>query len=351
MTTPIVDGFPFPFEQPMAQELLRVMANLYRTENEALMFVEPFGVDPLTVVRGQSTLNLWYELLTRLATQGTVRAAVKATREKFPNNPRAQLLDALLANQPAPVSATPSAVDGPGFDDSVTEPEALLFFDDLTMPAGKVATLIETLGRLIEIAPSVCLLRVENLTGSFYGTGFRIGASMLLTNYHVLFPKDAVATSVHADFGFDVDAKGKSTTVTSLVAAPATIRGEKADDWAVVTVDGMLPDWPILDIDSQADPQIGDATYILQHPGGQRKRLGYVRNTISFVNAAVVRYLTDTEPGSSGAPVFDHLGRLVALHHAGGRPIEVVGKPPVAKNEGIRISRVRERLAAAGINV
>jgi len=158
-----------------------------------------------------------------------------------------------------------------------------------------------------------------------------------------------VATSVHADFGFDVDANGTSTTVTSLVGEPATIRGEKADNWAVVTVDGMLPEWPILDLGSQADPQIGDATYILQHPGGQRKRLGYVRNTISFVDAGVVRYLTDTEPGSSGAPVFDQLGRLVALHHAGGRPIEVVGKPPVAKNEGIRISRVRERLTATGV--
>jgi V8-like Glu-specific endopeptidase len=76
-----------------------------------------------------------------------------------------------------------------------------------------------------------------------------------------------------------------------------------------------------------------------------------VRNTISDVSDAVVRYLTDTEPGSSGAPVFDTAGRLIALHHAGGRPVEVAGKPPVSKNEGIRISRVLERLTANGVVV
>jgi hypothetical protein len=40
---------------------------------------------------------------------------------------------------------------------------------------------------------------------------------------------------------------------------------------------------------------------------------------------------------------------LIALHHAGGRPVEVAGKPPVAKNEGVRISRVLERMKAGNI--
>ena len=78
-------------------------------------------------------------------------------------------------------------------------------------------------------------------------------------------------------------------------------------------------------------PRVGDLTYILQHPSGHQKRLGFVRNTISDVKDGVVRYLTDTEPGSSGAPVFDTAGRLIALHHAGGRPVEVAGKPPCGK--------------------
>lgn len=347
----IVDEYPFPFHKPMGQELLRVLAGFYRTEREALIFTQPFGVDPLNVPSGLSPIHLWYELLQMLATQNTVRLAVQSTRDQFPNNPNRPFFEALLADQPAPVSAEPISHQAPGFDDTVTSPEALLFFDDLTIPSGQIANLIDTLDRMVANAPAVCLLRVRNALGEFFGTGARIGVQMVLTNHHVLFPMNQRAITVRADFGFDIDAGGASLAVTSLVGNPATIRGESADDWAVIDVPEMNAHWPILPLEGAQAPQIGDATYILQHPGGQQKRLGFVRNTISYVDAGVVRYLTDTRPGSSGAPVFDTAGRLIALHHAGGTPTEVVGKPPVTKNEGIRISRVRERLTAHGVVV
>jgi hypothetical protein len=349
----VIDESPYPIGKPAAQELIRVMAGLYRTRREAIPFTALFGIDELEVTPDLSTINLWHELLEKLAVQGKVRPMVKAARDRAPGNPRAPFLDALLADKPAPISAEPApdAVKGPAFDDSVTEPEALLFFDDLTMPVGKVTNLIKTLNALVTLAPAICLLRVSNAFGSFFGTGFRISDSQILTNHHVLFPKGAVATGVFADFGFDVDENDKVTDVTSLPGAVATIKGEKADDWAVIEVVGMpaTATCPVISLDQGATPTVGQATYILQHPGGQRKRLGFVRNTITDVDDGLVRYLTDTEPGSSGAPVFDTAGRLLALHHAGGRPVEVVGKPPVAKNEGIRISRVLERLKAAGV--
>lgn len=345
----IVDEYPFPFHEPMGQELLRVMAGFYRTEREALIFTEPFGVDPLRVPPGLSPLHLWYELLQVLATQNTVRAAVQATRDQFPNNPNRAFFDALLADLPIPVSAEPIGTHAPGFDDTVTSPEALLFFDDLTMPAGQIVRLMDTLDKMVATAPAICLLRVRNAIGEFFGTGARIGVRRVLTNHHVLFPKNERAVAVRADFGFDIDASGASLAVTSLAGDPETIRGESADDWAVIDVPEMTDAWPILPLEGAPVPRIGDPTYILQHPGGQQKRLGFVRNTISYVDDAVVRYLTDTRPGSSGAPVFDTAGRLIALHHAGGTPVTVAGRPPVTKNEGIRISRVRERLTANGI--
>ena len=117
--------------------------------------------------------------------------------------------------------------------------------------------------------------------------GVSIVSDLILTNYHVLFPKNLTATRVQADFGFDVDAGGASTPVTSLSGKPSTIRGESKDDWAVVEVPDMSPSCPVLPLDGAPMPQTGDLAYILQHPGAQQKRLGFVRNMISDVEDGV----------------------------------------------------------------
>jgi V8-like Glu-specific endopeptidase len=217
------------------------------------------------------------------------------------------------------------------------------------MALGDVPNLIDTLDRMLMLAPAVCLLRAQNANAEEIATGFRIRTDLVLSNRHVLYPAGNVATKVVADFGFEVDADGKSLPVTSLVATADTITGEKADDWAVVQIGGMQPEWPVVALDDAPAPKVGDRAYILQHPSARQKRLGYVRNTISDVDERSVKYLTDTEAGSSGSPVFDARGRLIALHRRGGEPVKVAGQLPVAKNEGIRISRVLQRLKAVKI--
>lgn len=328
---------------------MRVLAALYRTEREAVLFTQPFGVDPLKVTPNLAPLLLWDQLLAALAANGTVRAVVQAAHDQFPKNPRARLFNELLANRKAESSAEPLDKMGPSFDDAVSEPEALLFFDDLTMPIGNVPKLVTTLEHMFRAAPAVCLLRVENEIGEFFGTGFRISTDIVLTNHHVLFPKNLVARRVFADFGYEADTAGAVASVASLPGDVGTISGEPADDWATIKVANLKPEWPIVQLDAADVPANGDLAYILQHPGGRQKRLGFVRNTITDVNDRIVRYLTDTEPGSSGAPVFDALGRIIAIHHAGGRAQEVLGRPPVTKNEGIRASRILERLRSVGV--
>jgi S1-C subfamily serine protease len=342
----IFKEYPFPLGNPMAKELLRTMARVYRSEDESIRFVAQYGIDVIDLKPGLSPIDRWQDLLDRLAKKGKLRAAVKQTYEENRDAAFASFLDALLADRPLPVSAEP--LRHPGFDDTVS-PEALLFFDDLTMPVGQVPNLIAALAKMMTVAPAICLLRVADPTGEYHGTGFRINKDLILTNYHVLFPNGKLATKVVANFGFDVDAKGLDLPVASRPGDTGTIMGEEADDWAVVKVENMCPEWPVIALNDASDPKVGDLAYILQHPGGRTKRLGFVRNTITDVNDAVIRYLTDTEQGSSGAPVFDPQGRVIALHHMGGLPVKVVGKPPVAKNEGVRISRVFARLKAAKV--
>ena len=341
----VIDEFPFPFHKPAGQQLWRVMAGLYSMQPDAIAFAASHEIDPLDLQPNLSTRQLWYVLLEKAAIKGTTREMVIRARDDHKRNQFAQFLAALIDDKPAAVSPEPMT----GFDPKVTEQESLLFTDDLTMAAGRIPELIVTLQMLMTLTPSVCLLDVTGPAGNFFGTGFRIGDDLLLTNEHVLYPGGAKATAVIAKFGFDVDRAGGDTPVISRPGDTATIVGLAADDWGVIRVANMDAVWPVIDLKDADVPQVGHRAYIIQHPGGNRKKIGFVRNTITKVSDQYVEYLTDTQPGSSGSPVFDPAGKLVALHHRGGTPTQLTGASPLTKNQGVRISRVYAGLKANGI--
>ena len=73
---------------------------------------------------------------------------------------------------------------------------------------------------------------------------------------------------------------------------------------------------------------------IIQHPRGRAKEVALHNNKVVRILRDVIRYSTDTEPGSSGSAVFNNDWELVALHHAG----FVSGS--TVENEGIRMASV-----------
>jgi V8-like Glu-specific endopeptidase len=350
----ILDVAPYPFHDASARELHMVLCQLYPTGKAAGIVAKNAGVPVHFVNTDQAPYLVWAEVLEQAANAGVTRDLVGLAVQDFPRSPHRPLLAALLANSKPPLPGEPRADDGaPAFregDDTVTEPEALLFHDDLSLPTGRLASLIATLQRLQALAPAVCKLEVNCAKGIAFGTGFRIGPDLLLSNWHVLSPLGEAATAVTATFGYEDDGQGGGLAGTAIGCDVASIKSDKADDWGVVRVNEPLAAAiPTLSLEQTAVAKVDDGAFIIQHPGGHRKRVAFARNRVTHVSDRVVQYLTDTQVGSSGSPVLDEHGRLISLHHAGGRPQEVAGQVPLRKNEGIRIDRVAAGIQQAGI--
>jgi V8-like Glu-specific endopeptidase len=92
--------------------------------------------------------------------------------------------------------------------------------------------------------------------------------------------------------------------------------------------------------------EVGDPLIIYQYPGGRELMMAI--DTEAVVGAVWdglrLRYRNNTEPGSSGSPVFNFAWDLVALHHAGAR-----GPEPAAYNQGIPAAWIRAHLQAQGM--
>lgn len=105
---------------------------------------------------------MWRVILEKTAAKGTTTDLVKDLLAPHPRNRKAPFLKALIEDQKVVVSPEPVS----GFDPTVTEPEALLFTDDLTMAAGRIPNLIATLQRLLWRRPCVCSASRTRLAAS-----------------------------------------------------------------------------------------------------------------------------------------------------------------------------------------
>lgn len=182
-------------------------------------------------------------------------------------------------------------------------------------------------------ANAVCRI----ITPDGLGTGSLIAdGSYIMTNHHVLDEK-SVALASTAEFGYEA---GGNPVRIALKPNQFFITDENLDFTIVACDSGQLNDVkPIPLLRNPATVTRKDQVNIIQHPSGRRKEIAIHNNLVKRVKDRVIHYETDTEPGSSGSPVFNNEWQLVALHHAGWYEN---GKR--ATNEGIRMSAIVAQL-------
>jgi endonuclease G, mitochondrial len=176
-----------------------------------------------------------------------------------------------------------------------------------------------------------------------FGTGSLVTPRLLLTNHHVL-PDEDTAASSQIEFNFEDGVDGQPLQPRLFGLDPATFFvADEELDFALVAVQGGPEELgqfgfnPTIRAEGKAIA--GDFVTIIQHPEGQKKQVALRDNRIVDVFDQFLHYAADTEPGSSGSPVFNDQWELVALHHAS---VPAPEHPELGKfvNEGIRISRL-----------
>lgn len=214
------------------------------------------------------------------------------------------------------------------------------------------------------------------------GTGFLVAPGVLLTNEHVLgSPAEAAVAALQLDL--EANGFGPPLVPQTFALEPERLfLHDRALDLALVAVAGRSREgaavagygWSPLD-GRIGKVTIGEPVNLVQHPQGREKEVVLRGNRLVDLLtgpagedpgfAPFLHYEADTEPGSSGAPVFNDGWEVVALHHsavpardAAGRwlardgSVWVEGRDPPAAiawvaNEGVRVSALVGALEAA----
>ncbi len=325
-----------------------ILADLYLAVPDQRRIVQQAGLNPVFIDFPGSALNNWHSILDYARHDA---ASVEAIiDEAASEQPPAKKEVLLLAKQHALTNVRGADI---AKDVAWKRP---VDSEQLEKIMGKQSTLlpIAFLERGLQRAKAVARL---DLGERGRGSGFLIRDDLLLTNHHVLEDK-AQARAAKAQFNYQQTESGLAATSDDYELDPDSLFKTSADDdWTVVKVKPKADllagsQWSVLKLAEQ-DPKVDDFTIIIQHPGGGPKQIALYHNVITFIDSPkrVVQYLTDTEPGSSGAPVFDTHWNVIALHHSGGWLREPGNDPKQTfyRNEGIHINTVIAGLKGVGV--
>ena len=156
------------------------------------------------------------------------------------------------------------------------------------------------------------------------GTSLGLPRYCLLTNHHVLSTADE-ARGATCLFGYEDGLPTRKHQEVGLRPDDGFVahREEGRLDFAIVACDEdaakavELNDRKLrpLKLDAEARVDARTPITIIQHPRGGLKQS--VNWTLKEFTPAQLAYEADTEPGSSGSPVYNNMHQLVGVHYAG----------------------------------
>jgi endonuclease G, mitochondrial len=205
------------------------------------------------------------------------------------------------------------------------------------------------LSRGDEVARAVGRIVVQTENGGvLFGTGSLISSQLAITNNHVIESTETARSAVIELGYYEVEPNFPSSERQMFAINPDkffftsealdfTIMGIEAQAGSVSTASYGTLDF----IPQSGKALIGELVNIIHHAGGGQQRISIRENALVDVFDSWIHYVSDTEPGSSGAPVFNDEWQLVAIHHA-----SVPWGDGQIVNEGVRISAIVEELIA-----
>jgi hypothetical protein len=323
-----------------------ILADLYWDKLESRRVVQQAGINPMFIGFKDAAITNWYLILDYARQDpGSVDA----------------IIDVAIGERPAKKELLAQAKEhmlnlrGTDITKDV-DWKRPLDSEQLEIITGKQSTLLPISFLELGLERSKAIARMD-LGKRGIGSGFLIGNDLLLTNNHVLEDKTQ-ARSAKAQFNYQRTLSGLNASYDEYDLDPdGLFKTSVDDDWTAVKVKPKQGKpagerWGSLKL-SEQDPKVDDFTIIIQHPSGGPKQIALYHNVIAFIDSAnhFVQYLTDTEPGSSGSPVFDTNWNVIALHHSGGWMREPGNDPKQTfyRNEGIHINAVMAGLKGAGV--
>jgi V8-like Glu-specific endopeptidase len=331
---------PLDWKSPLSDLNVR-FARLYPDVGKARFVVRQAGLDPDEINWVGVPKVFWMHVLEEANRRDRILELLGVVCEEFPNIDFRSLKQR-LAN-PAGDAIAPALRE----DDWKAPPAAGSDLEKVieTQPTFLPISFLEK--GLIAARAVVCIRRPQAA-----GTGFMIRGGLLVTNNHVL-PDAAAAAAASIRFNYQTTVAGADEPVVEYELAPASFFGTSpsngGDDWTVVRVKGDTAKWGFLELADVA-VKVKDYVNIIQHPHGLPKQIALYHNVVAFADDSRVQYLTDTERGSSGSPVFDSNWNVVALHHMGGDlPEPGSGGATYLRNQGIHVRALLRGLAKHGL--